>query len=95
VLACPPDEEGCTVYFSDPEFAQSRRDAVYYVRAVEAASPTVNGDNLRCERDESGQCITVQPCRANAPTEYSDDCLADVEERAWSSPIFVDYDAPQ
>ena len=29
-------------------------DSVYYVRAVEASSPQVNGDPLRCERDPAG-----------------------------------------
>lgn len=91
VLPCPVDGEGCTVRFSDPDFPSSRRDAVYYVRAMEEATPTINGDNLRCERDASGQCIAVNLCRAVAPTAYTDDCLAYAEERAWSSPIFVDY----
>jgi Protein of unknown function (DUF3604) len=91
VLSCDSGEEGCTVRFSDPEFASSARDAVYYVRALQEPSPTVNGANLRCEYDEAGQCIAVNPCRVTPPTEPSDDCLADVEERAWSSPIFVDF----
>jgi hypothetical protein len=91
VLPCPSDEEGCTVRFSDPDFAAAQRDAVYYVRALEDATPTINADNLRCERDASGQCIAVNPCRAVPPTATTDDCLADAQERAWSSPIFVDY----
>ncbi|MEZ5571541.1 MAG: DUF3604 domain-containing protein [Halioglobus sp.] len=91
VLPCPPDSESCTVRFSDTEFATAGRDAVYYVRALEAASPTINAGNLRCARDETGQCIAVNPCRAVAPTAYTDDCLTDAQERAWSSPIFVDY----
>jgi hypothetical protein len=91
VLPCPVDSDGCTVRFSDPEFSSSRRDAVYYVRALEEATPTINADNLRCEFDAQGQCIAVNPCRAVAPTAYTDDCLANAQERAWSSPIFVDY----
>jgi hypothetical protein len=91
VLPCPANEHSCTVRFSDPQFSEGGRDAVYYVRAIQQASPTINGDQLRCEVDDDGQCIAVNPCRAGAPTEFSDDCLADVEERAWSSPIFVDY----
>lgn len=91
VLPCPQDEQNCTVRFADPEFASGGRDAVYYARAIEEASPTINGDQLRCERDSEGQCIAVNPCRAAAPTEYEDDCLAEAEERAWSSPIFVDF----
>lgn len=91
VLPCAAAEHSCTVRFSDPDFSAGQRDTLYYVRAIEAASPTINGDQLRCELDESGQCIAVHPCRAAEPTAYGDDCLADVEERAWSSPIFVDY----
>ena len=95
VLECPQSDISCTVRFSDPDYASAARDTVYYVRAIQQASPTVNGDQLRCERDANGQCIVVNPCRAAAPTAYTDDCLADVSERAWSSPIFVDYAAPQ
>jgi hypothetical protein len=91
VLPCPVDSQGCTVRFSDPEYAASGRDAVYYVRAIQEATPTINGDNLRCENDASGQCVAVNPCLASAPTAYDDDCRAEVAERAWSSPIFVDY----
>lgn len=91
VLSCPADEPACTVRFSDPEFAGGQRDTVYYVRALQVATPTVNGAQLRCELDEAGQCIAVNPCRAGEPTAFDDDCLADVQERAWSSPIFVDY----
>ena len=90
VLPCPADDEGCTVRFSDTDFASSRRDAVYYVRALQEDSPTINGEYLRCKRDPQGQCIAVNPCYATAPTASTDDCLSDVQERAWSSPIFVD-----
>ena len=91
VHACPADSAGCRVSFSDPEFAANGRDTVYYVRAIEEASPTVNGGGLRCARDELGNCISINPCRADERTAYEDDCLESVEERAWSSPIFVDY----
>ncbi|MCP4038152.1 MAG: hypothetical protein GY733_14525 [bacterium] len=93
VHTCPPGRSGCRVSFTDPTFAAGRRDTVYYVRAIEEASPTVNGGGLRCTRDESGDCIEINPCRADEPTAYEDDCLESVEERAWSSPIFVDYKA--
>jgi len=94
VLDCPRAGDGCRAVFADPEFAEQQRDTIYYVRAIEEAGPTVNGDGLRCERDEEGRCIGVDPCRATEPTAFDDDCLADVEERAWSSPIFVDYELP-
>lgn len=91
VLPCPPSNDGCSVRFTDEDFAGNARDAVYYVRAIEEASPTINGDQLRCESDEQGRCVAVDPCRATWPTDPADDCLALAEERAWSSPIFVDW----
>ncbi len=94
VHACPADSGGCRVSFSDSEFAAERRDTVYYVRAIEEASPTLNGGGLRCAQDEFGSCIAINPCRADERTAYEDDCLESVEERAWSSPIFVDYRSP-
>ena len=96
MLSCPEGvqgNQGCTLSFEDPDFSLAARDTLYYVRAIEEASATINGDQLRCERDASGVCVAVQPCRATAPTDPADDCLAPVEERAWSSPIFVDYAA--
>jgi hypothetical protein len=87
VLPCPGEEAGCQVAFTDPELAAGGRGALYYVRAIEEPSLAVAADPLGCERDESGRCVRVVPC-ASKPT--SDDCLAETEERAWSSPIFVD-----
>ena len=94
VLECPDEPAGCTVSFEDPEFRAAGRDAVYYVRAIEAPSLAVNGDNLRCERDADGNCTKSNPCHGSGHlTDYDDDCLAEIEERAWSSPIFVDVAA--
>jgi hypothetical protein len=90
-ISCPPNSDGCSVRFSDEDYASNARDAVYYVRAIEEASPTINADQLRCDLDEQGQCIAVNPCRATLPTDPADDCLAYAEERAWSSPIYVDW----
>jgi hypothetical protein len=66
-----------------------QREVVYYVRAIQEATPAVNGGGLRCRRDASGQCLEVNPCYGDYRTSYDDDCLTAVEERAWSSPIFV------
>jgi hypothetical protein len=89
---CEPDPAGCTVEFSDEEFPDSGRDAVYYVRALEEASPTVNGGNLRPQYDEQGRVIAVNPCYGDYRVDSDDDCHAALEHRAWSSPIFLTYD---
>ncbi|MEN8161463.1 MAG: DUF3604 domain-containing protein, partial [Myxococcota bacterium] len=94
VLPCDPDPSGCTQTFTDPEFRRGGRDTLYYVRAIEAPSPAVNAGLLRCETDADGNCLEVKPCFG---VPGSDDCLAETEERAWSSPIFVEVadDAPR
>ena len=51
----------------------------------------VNAGTLRCEYDAQGNCIKTRPCFSDYRTPPDDDCLAAAEERAWSSPIFVDY----
>jgi hypothetical protein len=91
ILHCTPDPAGCTVEFYDPDFSVVRRDTVYYARAIEEPSQAVNADNLRCEYDANGICTSVRPCHGDYRTNYEDDCLGPVEERAWSSPIFVNY----
>jgi hypothetical protein len=95
IFACPADEGGCAVEFEDPDFSRDGRDTVYYVRAIEEPSLAVNGRNLRCSYDEQGNCVSLEPCHGDdAKTPYQDDCLAEIEERAWSSPIWVDQPNP-
>ena len=77
--------------FTDPEFAGSKRPATYYVRAIQEPSQKINGDNLRCEYDEHGNCVKLDICYGDPRTERGDDCLATIEERAWSSPIYVEH----
>lgn len=90
VLACAAGRDGCQVEFDDSEFVPGEREFVYYVRAIQDPSPAVNGDPMRCKRDEDGICIEATPCPASGPNfDPDDDCLSMVEERAWSSPIFV------
>ena len=88
VLTCEAGSAGCRVRFQDEEFPSAGRDALYYVRAVEAPSLAVDVDPLGCRRFEGGRCLEPSPC-FERPAD--DDCLAETEERAWSSPIFVDY----
>jgi hypothetical protein len=89
-IACEPSQAGCVAHFEDPDFAGAARDTVYYVRAIEAPSPAVNAKSLRCEYDAQGNCVKVNPCWGDYRTAPDDDCLAPNEERAWSSPIYVD-----
>ncbi len=86
VIDCSGDPAGCQVAFTDPEFAVSGRDTLYYVRAIEATSLAVDADPLGCTYDETGRCVEVDPCFFRPD---DDECLAETEERAWSSPIFV------
>jgi hypothetical protein len=93
VFACEPNAAGCTVQFEDPEFGPDARDTVYYARAIEEPSRSVNAGQLRCEDDGNGGCVSVNPCYGDYRTDENDDCLESIEERAWSSPIFVDHTA--
>ena len=88
---CSADPDGCEVNFIDEEYPTLGRDAVYYVRAIESPSLAVNADNLRCEYDAEGNCKKVNLCYGDRRGDMNDDCLAINEERAWSSPIFVDW----
>ncbi len=91
VFECAPSAEGCVVEFDDKDFAAGQRDSVYYVRAIEQSTDRVNGNNLRTTFDSEGRAIKTNPCYGDYRTEKQDDCLAPVGHRAWSSPIFIDY----
>jgi hypothetical protein len=69
----------CDVEFEDQNFT---RDSVYYVRAIQEAMPAINGASLS-ERD------TFQLCKGSFRTDLHDDCLSMTNERAWSSPIYI------
>lgn len=92
VFICPVDASGCSFTFTDNEFDEEKRDTVYYVRAIEESSKAINANNLRCENDVLGNCKSTNICEgSDLLTPYEDDCLGDTQERAWSSPIYVDY----
>jgi hypothetical protein len=91
---CEPDPAGCRVEFEDAEYGAAGRDAVYYARALQEATPAINGGNVRAEFDAQGNAVKTTPCFGGYRTSVDDDCLTPVEERAWSSPIYVDYAAP-
>ena len=88
---CTGSEE-CLITFSDTDFEEQQRDALYYARAIEKESKAVNAGNLRCETDVFGQCKEVNICYGSPiQNPREEDCLENTQERAWSSPIFVDY----
>jgi hypothetical protein len=89
VIDCDPDPEGCVATFVDDAFVGEGRDTLYYVRAIETPSPAIAADPLGCRRDEKGRCVQVDPCFGRPD---DDNCLAETEERAWSSPIFVNLE---
>lgn len=91
IIECPADGNGCRAEITDPDFNRLQRNTAYYVRAIEQATPTINAGALRCEYDSDGDCVAVNPCHGDFRTQATDNCLADSEHRAWSSPIFVDY----
>jgi len=88
-IPCAGDPAGCSVEFDDPDYVADNREVLYYVRAIQEPTLTVNAGLERCTRDDKGRCIDVNPCYGDYRTPASDDCLATSEERAWSSPIFV------
>jgi Protein of unknown function (DUF3604) len=86
---CDRDQAGCQVEFSDEEFLAAGREAVYYVRAIQETTGMINADNVRCEYNEEGECVAVNPCYGDFRTPVGEDCVAPAQQRAWSSPIYV------
>ena len=91
VFNCLPSQQGCEIEFTDYEFSKNFRDSIYYVRAIQEPSPVVNAGNLRCSYNEKGECIKVNICYGDSRTDKDDDCLTLSEERAWSSPIYINF----
>ena len=77
------NSEICSIEFFDEDYKVDNRDVVYYVRAIEEPSEAINASPITCEYDEHGHCIAASLCMPD------EDCLTEIEERAWSSPIFV------
>lgn len=86
VLHCKSEQSSCEAEFSDNSFVQDGREAAYYARAIQEATPTIQGDSLACEYNEAGVCVKANLCLGDGP---ANDCLSLAEHRAWSSPIYV------
>jgi hypothetical protein len=69
----------CIAEFEDQNFS---RDSVYYVRALQEATEAINGSSIS-EREE------FKLCKGSFRTDLNDDCLSYTNERAWSSPIYI------
>ena len=92
VFTCNDKGEGCSANFFDDEYVLNNKSSLYYARAIQEPTNIVGGDPLRCELNEAGECIKIRPCYSSGPDfDPSDDCLALVGERAWSSPIFLTH----
>jgi hypothetical protein len=82
-IPCSRDQDVCEVEFEDRWFASANREVVYYVRAIQEPTAAVNAGGLRCSE---GKC---DPCYGDYRVPFDDECLSMTEERAWSSPIYL------
>jgi hypothetical protein len=78
-ISCEGKSE-CVVEFEDQSYT---RDSVYYVRAIQEATQAINGQNFFAESNE------FKLCKGSFKTALTDDCLSATNERAWSSPIYL------
>ena len=86
VFHCNGQENHCSAEFTDPEFTIDGREAAYYVRAVQEATATIQGDPFGCEYDGEGNCTKTNYC---VGVDREEDCLSPAQHRAWSSPIYI------
>ena len=91
VHQCDTSSEGCQFSFTDEDFVKDGRDTTYYARAIQRTTQVINADPLRCEYDDTGQCVKVNLCYGDYRQDPDDQCDDPSEERAWSSPIYVNF----
>lgn len=84
-IACDASKTVCQADIVDDEYLTEGREVAYYARAVQEATPTIQGDPFSCQLDAQGQCVTNY-C---AGVDKSEDCLSLAQHRAWSSPIYL------
>jgi len=78
---CSKQDNICELTFTDENFT---RDAVYYVRAIQEETLSINGKQIHI--NDYGD---LQICKGSYETDVTNDCLFSSNERAWSSPIFI------
>ena len=78
VISCNGARE-CSAKFEDQNFS---RDSVYYVRAIQEPTLAINGSSL-------SQRENFKLCKGSFRTDLNDNCLSLTNERAWSSPIYI------
>ena len=79
IISCNQSEE-CLIEFEDGQYS---RDSIYYVRAIQEPTLAINGAQTK-ESDSA-----FQLCKGSFRTDFNDDCLNLANERAWSSPIYI------
>ena len=79
IFDCSNSSE-CYIEFEDENYS---RDSVYYVRAIQEATMAINGAQTSSFKQE------FKLCKGSFRTDLKDDCLYPANERAWSSPIFL------
>jgi len=78
------NSQTCDITFMDEEFT---RDSVYYVRVIQEPIESINGKQISIKQEKNNPVVRV--CKGSYKTDMEDNCLYPAEERAWSSPIFV------
>ena len=78
-ISCSGQSE-CVVEFEDENYS---RDSVYYVRAIQEETPAINGAKFSAGSED------FELCKGSFRTDLEDDCLSNINERAWSSPIYL------
>ena len=79
VIPCSGSGE-CIVNFEDENYS---RDTVYYVRAIQESTLAINGSQSQGINED------FKLCKGSFRTDLTDDCLGETNERAWSSPIYI------
>ena len=73
-LPCENNINGCEVKFEDKDFINDDRPALYYARAIQEPTETINGDALRCTYDDQGNCLE-NLCYGDYRIDEKDQCL--------------------